>query len=588
MLLLSVLYFFLAEWPSFGVRPRTQGLLDVEQVAHLERDEYLRRLHLSFSPAAGVPEPASFLELQDVSASASASGSASAAGASGDASAGSTAGAGAGFSAAGSDGAASASAGARTGAGAAGSLGGRAGAGAGAGAGDASGGGVLGTLRSWVRAALGSGARKLGQLEYTPAASCSVEMLRPLTRMTRDEVAGIPDVSKHLYEQGPIVVTNGFAAPAGLDGIFTDMDARVHFDNFHSEVEKLLKAYGFDGFLEEIALEQHNMTLAQLLHVTTQGMTIGEYAAYVERVKSLEARGADRRAAALKEAEERRNRRLEAWIPPPSDLAERLGVSLADPFPHFFAKLEDVFARPLYSHDFPTLALREPFIDSLKRRMRQMRLDDFIRGEGSKCVDLAPNSEVSCAPSLFWGGPRTHAYPLHRNVHENDIAKFQIKGRTRVALFHPSEADRLYPLRISQWKFQVYMSNAFAKWPCDEYPFFSGAQGVLDVLNEGDILLFSGRWIHDFENLEEAMSVIVANVTNGFVPYKADKYTLEATHVVRSALIEGFDVSYPLVAFGLVFFLLLIAILYMQFGHIVRRKQITQNYPFIPRRPSAR
>ena len=35
----------------------------------------------------------------------------------------------------------------------------------------------------------------------------------------------------------------------------------------------------------------------------------------------------------------------------------------------------------------------------------------------------------------------------------------------------------------------------------------------LDKMNSGDILLFSGRWIHDFMNIDEAISVVTANLT---------------------------------------------------------------------------
>lgn len=104
----------------------------------------------------------------------------------------------------------------------------------------------------------------------------------------------------------------------------------------------------------------------------------------------------------------------------------------------------------------------------------------------------------------LWIGTAGNVTPLHYDAANNFLA--QIRGRKRIHLFHPSQADLLYPSATRQSANNT-SQVLLLKPDFDKHPRFKEAVACECTLQPGEMLYIPPHWWHHVESLDAAISL---------------------------------------------------------------------------------
>jgi hypothetical protein len=299
-------------------------------------------------------------------------------------------------------------------------------------------------------------------------------LIRPIPHITRAAFRELLQTDSNLtrlfIQQGPIIVTDPVVGPDEWDPTHSACrDGRVTFGHqvLHFLRQLTRKASPEQlRRLDLIAQANHNKTFAGLLETLGGTSSVPEFQAYV----------AGRSSPAFDQ------------------------VVLGGPsYPNLEKEIERYVRMPLSAHDVPLTTL-------CPERLGQWTPASLLEYESGFKASSA---------RVFWGPRGSQPYPMHTNedVASGPIMKFVSHGRQEVAIFNRTEAGKLMPLLKSdaQDPHPTAVFRVDALSPPEEaahFGDFAHARGWRDELKAGEVLVFMGRFLHQFQNPVQSFSLI--------------------------------------------------------------------------------
>jgi hypothetical protein len=296
--------------------------------------------------------------------------------------------------------------------------------------------------------------------------------LRPFPRIKREALRKLLESDNNrsrLFEQlGPVVVTDALVGPDKWGPL--DPACRDGHVTFGHQVLKFLRVLTQKSSpadlkrIDEIAWAAHNKSFDDLLETLGGSSPVPEYQAYLTSLQNMA-------------------------------LVQGGGPR----FPDLEREIERYVRMPLSAHDVPLATL----CPGNMQQWTPASLLDFDSGFPSRSA------------RVFWGPKGSQPYPLHTNekVASGPIMKFVASGRQEVAIFPRSEAGKLLPLfaadATNPRPTAVFRVDALGS-PDDaaHYGDFANARGWKDEVKAGELLIFMGRFMHQFKNPVESFSLI--------------------------------------------------------------------------------
>jgi lysine-specific demethylase 8 len=105
----------------------------------------------------------------------------------------------------------------------------------------------------------------------------------------------------------------------------------------------------------------------------------------------------------------------------------------------------------------------------------------------------------------LWIGAKGHITPVHYDLAHNLL--IQVRGRKRLVLFRPEDADCLYPNRFFSYSPHFSQIPDLDTIDLERFSRYPGATPIACTLGPGEMLFLPACWWHQVWSLDEAISI---------------------------------------------------------------------------------